>query len=64
MAMAYTFRLVLEDGAEGDAPSFASGFLGWKVGDTLFEGNPRYRIIDIVGEEDSDLQATFVVAPL
>jgi hypothetical protein len=28
------------------------------------EGNPRYRIVDIVGEDDSDVQATFVVAPL
>jgi hypothetical protein len=62
--MGYLFRRVREDGAEADPPSFASGFWGWKPGDTLLEGNPRYRIIDIVGEEDSDVQATFVVAPL
>ena len=62
--MAYVSRLVLEDGADADPPSFASGFWGWKAGDELFEGDPRYRIVDIVDEEDSDVQATFVVAPL
>jgi hypothetical protein len=30
----------------------------------LFDGNPRYRIGDIVGEGTADVQATFVVAPL
>ena len=64
MPMAYAYRLVLEVGADADPPSFASGFWGWKVGDELFEGNPRYRIVDIVGEESSDVQAPFVVAPL
>jgi hypothetical protein len=65
MPMAYTFRLVLEDGAAADPPTFATGVWNWTPGETLFDGSPRYRIVDVLYEDDDpDVQGVFVVAPL
>jgi len=63
--MGYLFRLVLEDGALADPSTFTTGHWKWQPGDTIMVGaEPKYEIVDVVYEEDSDVQATFVVAPL
>ena len=63
--MGYVFRLVLEDGAEADPSIFTTGHWRWEPGDEIIVGaEPKYRIVDVISEDDSDLQGTFVVVPL
>jgi hypothetical protein len=63
--LGYLLRLVLEDGAEADPPPFTNGHWNWAPGDEIMVGaEPKYRIVDVIYEDDSDVQGVFVVAPL
>jgi hypothetical protein len=51
----YTFRLVLEDGAEADPATFVTGHWKWEPGDEVMVGaEPKYRIVDVIYEDDSE----------
>jgi hypothetical protein len=61
----YRFRLVLEDGAEAEPPTFTTGHWRWEPGDEVMVGSePKYRIVEAIYEDDPDVQGVFVVAPL
>jgi hypothetical protein len=63
--MGYTFRLVLEDGAEADPPTFTTAHWKWEVGDEILVGaTPKYTLVEAIYEDDSDVQGVFAVAPL
>lgn len=56
---------MLEDGAEADPPAFTSGHWKREPSDEIMVGaEPKYRTVDVVYEDDSDVQGVFVVAPL
>lgn len=63
--MAFTFRLYLENGE--DVGTFATAAPDWRVGDEFRSGIARYRIENIVVDEDvpgDEFQGVFVVSPI
>lgn len=53
MALAFTFRLELEDGTPADPPRFRTAVLTWKAGDTIPLGARTLRVVGI-RDDDAD----------
>jgi hypothetical protein len=53
MALAFTFRLELEDGSPADPPTFRTAVLTWKPGDRIPLGPRTLRVLG-VRDDDAD----------
>jgi hypothetical protein len=49
--MAFTFRLVLEDGTPADPPTLDTAVPNWSAGDTIPLGR---RMLTVIGVRDAD----------
>jgi hypothetical protein len=60
MAIGYSLRLELEEGTPADPPTFRSGTLNWKAGDTIPLGSRTLRVVG-VRDDDADTPPALVV---
>ena len=61
--MAFTYRLVLEDGSPADPPTFVSSEPNWQVGDRIPRGpnKPAFEVVGVRAASGPQHQALLVV---
>jgi hypothetical protein len=62
--MPFKFKMVLEDGAPADPPTFATSVPNWREGDpVMIRPGFVYRILEVRAATDDTTHGVWVVAP-
>ena len=63
--MAFTYKLVLEDGTPADPPTFTAAVPDWGPGDEIHLGAGRsLRVVEVLPGKDPDENGVLVVEPV